>query len=497
MKRRWSAALLPGLLALTVGLSSCSTIPSDSPSDSMISAPESTADPETPPVFALSYSNEDSLNPFLAKTRVNLDLAPLLYPGLTRIDGEYTAQLCLAASIDDADPLNPMVTLRSDALFSDGSPVTAADVAASFEAAKTAEGYKSLLQNIGSVTASGGTVRVSLSSPDPQFAACLSFPVIKGGTGDPPVGAGIYRYNAEDHALVPNPYAGTTPAIETVALRHLQDADAMLHGLENGTISYYFSELNGGEIPRTSSSTMDVSMPNLLFLGLNAKNADLKKPEVRKAISTALDREEIISGALAGRGEAALSPFPTQWAQSKEIKVWESTENVPAAVAQMEQAGYNMGSEERVLSLELLVSTDNSFRQAAAALVKTQLGQLGFAVTVTELSFEEYEARLKSGDFDLYLGEVRLSADLHLRSLLTAGGSAAYGLDAASPSAAAYAAYLSGEQTLTGFCETFADDLPYIPLCWRRGMAAFHRSLTQIAPHAFDIYYGMESWTFA
>ena len=489
---------MPGILALAVGLSSCSTIPGDIPSDSMLSATESVSDSEQPSVFALSYSNEDSLNPFQAKTKVNVDLAPLLYPGLTRIDSEYVAQLSLAASIDSADPLNPVVTLRADAVFSDGTSVTAEDVAASFEAAKTSSNYQTLLQNIGSIVPSGSAaVRVSLLSPDPQFAACLSFPVIKAGSGDPPVGAGVYQYNAEDHTLIPNPYSGVTPQIDTVVLQHLQDADAMLHGLENGTISYYFSELNGGEIPRTSSSTMDVAMPNLLFLGINSRNPDLKKTEVRSAVSTAIDREELISGALAGRGDAALSPFPSQWAPAKEIKVWESTENVPVAVAQMEQAGYNMGSEEEILALDLLAIAGNSFHETAAALIKDQLANLGIRVTVTALPFEDYTSRLKNGNFDLYLGEIRLSADMHLRSLLTLGGTAAYGLDAASPGAAAYTAYLSGQMTLSEFCQAFAEDFPYIPLCWRRGMAAFHRSLTRITPHAFNVYDGMENWAFA
>lgn len=50
------------------------------------------------------------------------------------------------------------------------------------------------------------------------------------------------------------------------------------------------------------------------------------------------------------------------------------------------------------------------------------MARAGIAVTVTELPFAEYENRLKKGQFDLYLGEVRLSAGSASRSFLTPAG---------------------------------------------------------------------------
>ena len=477
-------------------LCGCSTIPHplDPESSAMSEPPVSTA--QVLPPFALSFSKEDSLHPYKAQSRVNLDLASLLYEGLTAIDTDYTVRLELAAAIDESEPLRPVVTIRSDAVFSDGSGVTAADVAASFSAAKGTSAFGPLLTNITAATAQG-TDRVvfSLASPDPRWQACLSFPVVKQGADDPPLGSGAYVYHAGDDSLTLRP--GRSGSITNIRLRDFPDADAMLHGLENGSLTFFYSELADGEIPRTSSATADVPLPDLLFLGVNSKHTALSKAEVRTALSSALSREELVSGALSGRGTPALSPFPAQWTEAADIKVLNGTENIAAAVAQLEQAGYNTTDSAAGISLELLVTQGNPFRKNTADLVGQQLARAGVAVTVTELPFAEYESRLKKGQFDLYLGEVRLSADLHLRSLLTPGGAAAYGLAAESPSAAAYTAYLTGGGTLTGFCESFAADLPYIPLCWRQGMAAFHRSLSGLSPHAYDVYSGLEGWAFA
>ena len=477
-------------------LGGCSTIPHPpEPEPSAASEPPVSAPPALPP-FALSFSKEDSLHPYKAQSRANLDLASLLYEGLTAVGGDYAVRLNLAASIDEGEPLRPVVAIRSDAHFSDGSPVTAADVAASFAAAKGTAAFGPLLTNI-TAAAAQGTDRVAftLASPDPRWQACLSFPVVKQGAEDPPLGSGAYVYNAGDDTLTLRPGRGGT--ITSIRLRDFPDADAMLHGLENGSLTFFYSELSGGEIPRTSSATADVPLPDLLFLGVNARHDALKKTEVRAALSAALSREELVSGALSGRGAPALSPFPPQWAEAADIKVLGAAENIASAVAQLEQAGYNTTDSAAGLSLELLVTQGNPFRKNTADLVAQQMARAGIAVTVTELPFAEYENRLKKGQFDLYLGEVRLSADLHLRSFLTPGGAAAYGLAAESPAAGADNAYLAGNGTLQGFCDAFAADLPYIPLCWRQGMAAFHRSLSGLIPHAYDVYSGFESWVFA
>ena len=58
----------------------------------------------------------------------------------------------------------------------------------------------------------------------------------------------------------------------------------------------------------------------------------------------------------------------------------------------------------------------------------------------------------------------------------------------------AYGQYLTGEKTLQEFLQIFSEDMSYIPLCWRRGYAAYDRRLTAVTPTAFHAYAGMEAW---
>ena len=52
---------------------------------------------------------------------------------------------------------------------------------------------------------------------------------------------------------------------------------------------------------------------------------------------------------------------------------------------------------------------------------------LDWTVTVEELPWEEYLAALESGEFDLYFGEVRLTANWDLSDLVGTGGAMNYG----------------------------------------------------------------------
>lgn len=508
MKRRGMLhAAAAVLLALT--LSGCATLPEGwKPAGDASSAPSASAPAPAPVTLTLSYSGEDTFNPYAAKTAVNLYFAGLLYEGLTSFDANLVPQPALAASITAADPLKPVAALRTDARFSDGSVVTAADVAESFRLAKASANYAALLANVQSAQANkDGTVTFTLAARDRNYQACLSFPVLKTGTASAvaPIGTGPYVFrDGETPSLAANSHARTAPATSSIALKSLSDEAAILHGLESGMVSFYFSDLTDGEIPRTSSATMDVPLNYLVFLGFNAKKAGLSEPEVRQALSAAVSRKGLVEAAFAGRATPALTPFPSFWGPAVEIKGFAESENIASAVAQLQKAGYNTtggtvpsGTDKvKTLSLELLVSKGNSFRQAAAQTVKSQLAKAGVEVTVTELAFSEYESRLRKGQFDLYIGEVRLTAAMSLRPFFS-GGDASWGVAANSAAAAAYAQYQAGSVTMQEFVDAFVKDAPFAPLCWRKGIAAYNRAVSGVSPHALNLYYRVEKWAVA
>ena len=128
-----------------------------------------------------------------------------------------------------------------------------------------------------------------------------------------------------------------------------------------------------------------------------------------------------------------------------------------------------------------------------AELIRTQAKACGVAVTLQPLTEEEYREALEKGDYELYLGEIRLTADMSLRSLLL-DKKTAYGVASKSTAKAAYTAYLDGRGTLQDFLDAFGEDIPYIPLCYRGGVAAYDRRLTVVTPTGYDPYHGIAGW---
>ncbi len=491
MGRRWLAAVLAGVLML--GACGCATIPKNAASGSP--APTASDDTPAPTVtlhpFTLAYNSRDSLDPYTSSGRVNHALTTLLYEGLTALDASMQPQPQLASSVK-TEGTRLTATLRADAVFSDGSAVKAEDVTASFGRAKADETYQELLKNVASVKAEGNTLVFTLSAPDPYAAACLSFPVVR-TQGKTTLGSGRYVFGSTPSTrLTANPHAKNADQLPEILLSDITDEDAMLHGLENGTLSYYFSELSDGSALRTGNATANVAMNELVFLGVNSKKTALADERVRQALAQAVDRADLASMAFSGCARAATAPFHPLFLGEKAANVFPETENTDKAVALLREAGYNSDKgKAKTLNLTLLVNEENAFRAAAAEHVQAQLKAAGVTVTVKSAAFSEYQSLLKKGDFDLYLGDVRLSANMSLTPFFS--GDASYGVHKGA-AADAYTAFVGGEGTLDAFLAAFAADAPYIPLCWRDGAAAYDRAIPHVMPAPYDIYADIENW---
>lgn len=469
--------------------------PSTDVSDPALSAPEAQSPHESPRNFALPYSKEDTLNPYAATTEANVNLAGLLYDSLTVIDGAFMPRLSLAASVTPTDTTHLTVTLRQDALFSDGTAVSTADVKASFDTARKSEQYKELLRNVtaAAVDRESGAIVFTLAKGDPNAAACLSFPILKAGTnttaaGEAPLGGGLYVYTVGDNgaSLAANPHYGKMPRYTTVTLRHLPNADSMYYGLASGSITYYYDDLNVGDTPRVSGASAKVDMNALIYLGINSGRSALGDPTVRRALGLLTDRATLAASAYSGWALPATLPFHPSWGGIKDTEPLFGGQDLAAALELLDAAG------QKKLKLEMIYSTDSANRGTLVDMVRTQLESAGIQVTAVPLAYTDYLARLQSGQYDLYIGEIRLTANMDLDPLF--GGAARYGIAADGAAAQAYARYRAGEGTLQEFFTAFGEELPYIPLVWRCGFAGHDRRMQIVTPNGYDPYYGFADW---
>jgi len=153
------AALLTA--ALCLGLAACGPAPEPEPTPTP--TPSVSPSPEAAE-FALACYPEAGFHPITGSNRTNLALGGLLYEGLFALDRQFQPQeaLCASASVS-ADGLQWSFIPRSGVTFSDGSPLTAAEIAASLNLARISPLYSARFAGVTDIAAANGMVTVTLS----------------------------------------------------------------------------------------------------------------------------------------------------------------------------------------------------------------------------------------------------------------------------------------------------------------------------------------------
>ena len=127
-----------------------------------------------PAAFTLPYDPDQTLDPVTCADGMQQVAGSLIYEGLFRLDRQLEPQPWLCQSYTyDAASLTYTFTLRSGVTFSDGSPLTAADAAATLRRAKSSQRYSARLAHVAAVSAGDGVVIVTLSRPDSSLPALL------------------------------------------------------------------------------------------------------------------------------------------------------------------------------------------------------------------------------------------------------------------------------------------------------------------------------------
>lgn len=505
MQRAKRMGLSALCFVLCLLLCACSTIPDRQ--SLTTTRPTTTTTVPRPFAFAMGCIEGDSFHPYNAKNAVNRSFAALLYEGLYTLGADLSPKAVLAASPrTDANGITPTdritVTIRDGARFSNGAAVTAEDVVASFKLAQKSSRYQLQLSVFRSAKKDGkNAVEFELADPDVHALSRLTFPIVEKKSADTeaPIGSGLYCLDTKNQRLILNPRTTATPSLREIPLKAYRNSDALRHALGTGQIALYTDDLSDGDVPRISTASATLATPNLVFLGFNSKNDDLT-PAVRQAIDAAIGRAQLCDASFAGYADAAQSPFHPLWQGTAQPSLFVPTRDTVAAMTLLANEGYHTvnsdpkkDKKKKELSLSLIVSDGSRFRLAAAKQLCEQLSGVGITVKVAELDYNTYLKRLKKGDYDLYIGEIRLTDDLDLSPFFANGGNASFGIKGTCGDV--YAAYRAGQVPLADFTAAFTAELPFLPLCYRRSLVAYDRHVQNVELTGFHLFSNIQTWT--
>lgn len=382
--------------------------------------------------FSLAYYAEESMNPLVSEDFTNRVIMSLMYQGLFAVtrENEVLPILCKGYTAS-ADLLTYEFIIDPAAAFSDGVPVTPEDVVASLETAKNNKYYGGRLRYVSSIAVTEtGAVRIRLTQPYGNLPLLLDIPIVKAEQVEfeNPVGTGPYQLTGwgRERSLtrVKNWWCRSEDLQVTADKISLTSADsptAIRDAFEFFDVGVVCTDPGSDRYVeyRCDYELWDCETGMFLYLGVNAESSAFQNQGVRKALSRGIDRDYLIDQYY--RGFATSAELP-------------ASPNSPYYTAPLAQHyGYDPVEFQNGMAsmngrtIKLVVNSSDSLRVRVAQEIGRMLNAGGLIVEVVPYSSSNYAAVLREGNYDLYLGQTRLSANMDLSPFFSANGALNYG----------------------------------------------------------------------
>ncbi len=422
----------------------------------------------------LPYNKTDGLNPYFAKSNENLYLSKLLFEPLYSADSTYTVTPIIAETINVVDNV-ATVRLRHDVFCKGSSEITAEDVVYSFNMAKSSYGWSNTLKGIVSAQPVGQyAVDFTLEYKDIYVAGKLDFPIVKVGTADVqtavPTGSGDYYYSKGKLVNVLN-------TNKVITLSPIGTNESAENAVNIGETDVFFKDLSNCDYTSVAGTSQDVLLNNMIYLGLNSARGALNN-YIRNAIAAKIDSEKVVLSSYQGHGTAMKLPVNPESDLAGQIIKIKAEGDTLLANNIIDRCGYTRYSGKAktngayTLSLSLIVNKDNKFRVAAAYNIADTLSECGFLIRVQAISFAEYKQRIELGNYDMYIGEIKLDNTMDISEFFRENSALSSGVNIKEPVATSYFKYRAGEITPEEYYEIFVEYYPFVPILFKKGYVA-------------------------
>ncbi|MFV0333673.1 MAG: ABC transporter substrate-binding protein [Tropicimonas sp.] len=351
-----------------------------------------------------------------------------IFEGLTRFAPDGSVVPGLAESWDvSEDGLTYTFHLREGVGFHDGSVMDGEDVKFSLDRARAEDStnaQKALFAGIGEVAVPDPlTVVVTLASPDGAFPfkmawgdAVILAPETAAQAATAPVGTGPFVFeNWVQGASVKiarhDGYWGPAPALASATFRFISDPNAAFAAMMAGDVDAFpiypapetLAQFEANPMFRVIVGTTEGET----ILAMNHKSPPLDDVRVREAIAHAINRQEIIDGAMFGYGTPIGSHFPPHNPAYIDLTA-QSDHDPERAKELLAEAG------QTDLKLRLALPPP-PYARRGGEIVAAQLRQVGIETEISNVEWAQWlEQVFKGKDFDLTIVSHVEPADINI-----------------------------------------------------------------------------------
>lgn len=356
-----------------------------------------------------------TLDPVLAYQDTDIHAVGLIAGTLYRYTDTGEIEPALVESGEaSSDGLTWTFTLRDDLKFSDDSPLTAEDVAATLERVRTNPEniFGALVASWKSAEAvDDKTVEISLSKPFPRLDAVLSYPftmIVPGDQAeskdfyDNPVSAGLFALESwgggSKAVFVRNEnFAGDKPVVEKVNYVAVTDNNTRISQVRSGQIDF------APFIPPTLST--QVSSPAKVVIGElygfyslvpNNQLAPFDDVDVRRAMSLAIDRDQINEVAWNGKSRPLAGFWPPK------MDGYDESVSTERDVAAAKEALKGTACEDGCSST-LYFTSGYAGEPEMATVIAQNLKEIGIDLKLQDLDATSLYSKVATGELPMYV----------------------------------------------------------------------------------------------
>jgi peptide/nickel transport system substrate-binding protein len=487
-------------------------------------------------------SDVTSFNVYTATNAFSQEIADLLYLRLAEEQDDFasgppTFRPALARSWELAgDGASLTVHLDPAARWSDGRPIVAADVAFSQRAAAD--------PRVGWVGRDTKEFITAVETPDPRtvvyrFAHAAPYQLMDAFEGnvlpahavgvplerwaetaflEAPVTSGPFRLVRYERAALielarsADYLRAPLPHLASVVFRIIPDEDALVQELLSGGIDVMENLPERRLRDVEAQGGFDVVRARDLSYGFVCWNVErplFSDPRVRRALTLAIDREQLIEAFLPATGRPSHGPVPSAlWAHHAGLSPLPY--DPVAARALLAEAGWRDTDGDGVLDrggvafrFELDTNQESGLRRSLVAAIASELGHVGVAAVPVLLEFGAAIERHERHAFDAFVGSWRESTKVDLKSVFHSAsieGGYNYGsyraaeVDALIDRARAELVPARAGELWREVQERIARDQPYTFLFESDRLHAVRKGLRGFRPGPRSAYAGLEGW---
>lgn len=390
--------------------------------------PEKTEQREEEQELTLIYYPDRSMNPILCTDFTNRALFSLLYQGLFAVDRDYQVEPILCSKYSVSEDMKTYTFYIENASFSNGKKVTVEDVQACLLAAKESDYYGGRFQYISEILLSeDGGVTIQLTTAYEDLPLLLDIPIIPQNQleSDTPSGTGPYVLSGKQLLRRTNWWCDAEMAITApaITLIEAENPAQIRDEFEFQDLSLVCADPGSDRYAdyRSDYELWDCENGIFLYMTVSRGSVVFADPEMRAALTYAIDRNKLVSEYYRGFARSVTLPASPLFPYYSQTLA-EKYEYAPRKFAQVVK-----DLELRDSTVRLLVNKKDTLRLRVARAIAKMISDCGLEVEMLELSGNKYLYALQTWDFDLYLGQTKLSANMDLSAFFSTYGELSYG----------------------------------------------------------------------